>query len=156
QREQERHDDLKREINSTTCECEYNHPRGYRTYFCTRCRKQNDIWDIKLHHYEKLLPDEEVKQLAIVYELREPEILTLQRESLALFASTVCGIDLNDGGQVEGTWLCEDRLQFKRRRSGKVDPKINLGSTRKKLSRSHYGRASHVTAHATFVVNHDY
>lgn len=61
------------------------------TYTCARCRKDQEIQNVKIEVYEHLLPDKEYEQLAIAFELQIPRAIACLRDILYGFAKLFGG-----------------------------------------------------------------
>lgn len=107
-------------------------------------------------YYEKLLPPSFDAQRAVVFELRQPTSLVIQRESIFVFLALVCEEKWSEPAEGRYLWSGENRLNPWRTVSPGTLCEAELGSTRKKWSCSHYGKQDHVTSHADFIVNHDF
>ena len=149
ERKQRQYDELMRGIARSSCSCQ-NTP-----YWCQRCKDQQEAKQIKLQFHEKLLPESDHEQLAVVYELKMPEILACQRDCLVLFANMIC----NETWQRHSDWvgLWRNELQLFCWCDKRETQVVQLGSTRKKVMTSHYGnRSKHVGTHQDFILKNGY
>ena len=107
---------------------------------------------INISLYEKLLPEDQNEQHAVVYELQQPDLLALQRDATLLFAREM-GVPKGfySGGK-QAFWNEDSCLQ--EWRTVEVVA-FSLGSTRRKFCQTHY-RQTHVLSHPSFVVPHGY
>lgn len=110
-------------------------------------------------YYEKLLPPSDHGQLAVVFELRQPVCLVVQRDIVFQFLEQVCGEEWCSETD-RYLWSSEGRLSKWRVAFANecVFRKTDLGSVRKKWSQSHYNHRDHVTQpdFHDFIVPHDY
>jgi len=155
----QRYRDLGAYVRNRGCSCSWYH-NGYRSckITCERCHKNNEMNEIKLPYYEKLLPPGETEQKAVVFELQQPDALIAQREAIISLAEKLCGEQWYTNATDVYRWRHEFRLD-QWRRSGRAmtsTMQAELGSERKKFSQSHYRGNDHVTSHPTFIVDHDY
>ncbi|CAE7370046.1 unnamed protein product [Symbiodinium sp. KB8] len=132
------------ETHSPSCrKCEKH--RAARQY-----RSQADQIDIAF--YEKLLPEAQDEQHAVVYELQQPDLLALQRDAILLFAREIGVPEDFYSGQQQALWNEDPCLQKWRTLEAVA---FSLGSTRRKFCQTHY-RQAHVLSHPSFVVPHGY
>ena len=156
------YNNLQNQINREgSCSCHWIYTsNGYQDRWikCRRCELKRQAAAITVPFYERLLPPCKINQLAVVFELKQPTLLTGQRNAILILSEQLC-VKKWCGETERYLWESETRL------TGWIEPgsvpterKISLlGSRRKKLSSSHYGRSSkHVTDHSTFVVANDY
>lgn len=66
---------------------------------------------VQVGFYEKLLPDNEELQRGIVYDLRIPELLALQRDAVLMLAEACVPKDLTHDTSFSSSWREEDTLQ---------------------------------------------
>ncbi|CAK9043094.1 unnamed protein product [Durusdinium trenchii] len=118
---------------------------------CRRCSLVKEAENIQLEaasievgFYEKLLPDNEELQRGIVYDLRIPELLALQRDAVLMLAEACVPKDLTHDTSFSSSWREEDTLQQWQIKMVMIS---ELGATTKK----HQG-IRHVLEHPTFIV----
>ncbi|CAE7813809.1 unnamed protein product [Symbiodinium sp. CCMP2592] len=159
-----RHREMLEKFKQTTAaaevlSCEYD-PGRRHSRKCKKCatKKQANVekdYANKMHVdiYEKLLPEDENEQRAVVYELQQPAILALQRDSILLLAREIGaqGDFYSDRSRMV-PWRQDPCLSGWRRVK---DAAFSLGSSSKKFRDSRYKKC-HVLKHKTFIVPHGY
>jgi hypothetical protein len=151
--------DLQNKIRGLSCDCYWTYDsRGYKDRYirCGRCDLEKEAKNIVVSFYERLLPPRTTNRYALVFELKQPDLLAAQRNAILIFASFLS----TEKWYMETDqylWKAEGRLRGWKRYSSLPLEVCELGSRRKRLSSSHYGRkAIHVTDHRSFVVDHDF
>mgnify|MGYP000039711776 CR=1 FL=1 len=135
------------------CTCTY-HSNRYQNWKeeCTRCEKEKEARNIEIYYYEKLLPPDPSMQRAVVFYLRQPVTLSCHQDSFVMFAAWVCDEQLFREEDWSGHW----KIQLPQWASARCGM-LHLGSTRKKITQSHYGSSSaHVTKSTDFIVDNGY
>ncbi|CAE7821790.1 unnamed protein product [Symbiodinium sp. CCMP2592] len=148
-----------RACEDDVCRNAYGGTYERHSYNCWKCQQhraadeyRSQAKQIHISLYEKLLPEDQHKQHAVVYELRQPDLLALQRDAVLLFAREIGVPQGFYSGQKQALWNEDPCLQQWRT----VDVvAFSLGSTRRKFSETHY-RQAHVLSHPSFVVPHGY
>ncbi|VEU35419.1 unnamed protein product [Pseudo-nitzschia multistriata] len=151
------HDDLQNQIRKEgSCSCYWEHYQNRKYHHkCRKCNLEKEAKEIELSFYEQLLPPDEIHQLAVVFELKQPYLLVAQRRAILFMSEEICcdkWYDVTD----RYLWSEESRL-FEWSDIANLPFEIcELGSTRKKFSQSHYNCKDHVTSQVSFIVTHDF
>ena len=94
--------------------------------------------DMKVHTYEKPLPEDETEQNIVVFELRIPILIGVLRESIHLFKNLVLQTFIT-GSDLHGRWV--ENLELKQFSNKEIESRsfdFTLGSIHKPFSVSHY------------------
>jgi len=136
----ETHDDLLSQSRDLSCDYYWTR-RGRRQHDwkCTKCRLQKEAAELKVSLYEKRLPDDLVRQRAVVYDLLAPPALAHLADALFLLLSAVNGCRYSRFSN-ESTWSAHAELASWRRPTG---ASVVLGSSTKPFGRSHYSSGRH-------------
>lgn len=108
-------------------------------YDCFKCGIQQTAAGMRESLYEKLLPDNAVQQLAVVYDLCVPRPLSHLADALYLLRRDVCGSESIKFCS-ESTWSEHHELS---RWVTKGSALVKLGSATKPFGRSHYNSGLH-------------
>ncbi|CAE7560992.1 unnamed protein product [Symbiodinium sp. CCMP2592] len=140
---------------SLLCKCSDSMPGASPCERCKLAKKAGALCSqagqIKVDFYEKLLPERLHEQRAVVYELRQPRVLALQRDLKLLVARDLAVENFHSNQPVMGFWRDDPCLSEWQ----SCNATFSLASTTKKFCQSHY-RSLQVSKHDTFVVPHGY
>ena len=142
--------------------CEFLRDRGWDSYeerwcrrhlpSCRRCKLKDEANEcrraaaaIRVAFYEKLLPECDKLQRGIVYDLRIPDLLALQRDALLMLAEVCVPKDLALTAHCAAVWSSETSLR-------KWSRDLALVSTLGTTSQS-FRCTKHILKHSTFITD---
>lgn len=102
-RGRQRVEDLKNQAHQMACEYYRNHYGWERhSFYCKRCALLNEAANVRVVEYERLLPDAEVRQFGIVFELKIPNEIACLRD--VLYGFTEFCLDDAEMLKIKGDW----------------------------------------------------
>lgn len=127
QRNREQSETYKREADCLKCEF-YINAWGHRchSFHCKRCNIQSKLSSLRIMQYERLLPSNEVKQLAIVFELQIPSEIANLQDVLNSFAEFCLGE--SEALKMTKDWIDRPDLKLYKANNG-IERNVTLGST---------------------------
>jgi len=134
------HDHLLSQSFELSCDYVWTRRRGRQhDWNCGKCRLQKAAANLEVSLYEKRLPDDLVRQRAVVYDLLAPPALAHLADALFLVSSAVNGCQFSHFSH-ESTWSAHAELASWARPTG---ASVVLGSSTKPFRRSHYSSGRH-------------
>lgn len=127
---------------ATTLSCTFitgKNGRSRHSYSCTKCSLTQRASRMQVTLYEKLLPDDTVQQLAVVYDLCVPRELSHLADALYVLRRDVCGSKPTDFS-AQSTWSDHGELSRWVKEKAAL---VKLGSATKPFGRSHYNSGLH-------------
>lgn len=131
--------DLEMAAMRLSCEFHTSRKREVHSSWCLKCSKTRSAARMKVHLYEILLPDDEVQQFAIVFDVCGPRELSHLTDALYILRFDVCR-STPGKFQSQSIWSKHGGL------SRWVDvhsPLVRLGSASKPFLKSHYMSGLH-------------
>lgn len=120
----EKAEKLRREANNFTCESVVYRGRTVHSQSCKKCSFKNLANEVCIKQYEHILPEEEIHQFAIVFELNIPDEIACLRDVLYSFVEFCSGEPKLL--KIKCTW--NDRQYLSQNNNSKSEC-VKLGST---------------------------